>query len=84
MPLADRDVAIAAALAAGAVARSRYGASLARVEKDRGDFATAADLEAISHLICRGVIEKRRAAGAHVVGPADATRPVTLLEHGDT
>jgi myo-inositol-1(or 4)-monophosphatase len=46
MPLADRDVAIAAAHAGAAAVRSRFGTSLARVEKDRGDFTTAADLEA--------------------------------------
>ena len=60
MPLADRDVAIAAALAGAAVARSRYGASLARVEKDRGDFATAADLEAE-----RAILDVLRSARPH-------------------
>ncbi|MFE9656133.1 inositol monophosphatase family protein [Micromonospora sp. NPDC006431] len=46
MMIMDRDVAIAAAEAGAAVVRSRYGATLARVEKSGGDFATAADLEA--------------------------------------
>jgi myo-inositol-1(or 4)-monophosphatase len=46
MLLADRDVAIATAEAGAAVARERYGTPLTRVEKDRGDFATAADFEA--------------------------------------
>lgn len=44
--LTDTHVAIAAAEAGAAVVRLRYGASLARVEKPGGDFATAADLEA--------------------------------------
>jgi myo-inositol-1(or 4)-monophosphatase len=44
--LADRDLAIAAAEAGAAVVRSRYGATLTRFEKGRGDFATAADIEA--------------------------------------
>ncbi|MEV7225856.1 inositol monophosphatase family protein [Polymorphospora sp. NPDC051019] len=46
MPMTDRDLAITAARAGAAVVRSRYGTSLARVEKGGGDFATAADLEA--------------------------------------
>jgi myo-inositol-1(or 4)-monophosphatase len=46
MPLTDRDVALAAAEAGAAIARSRFGAPLARVEKGPGDFATAADFEA--------------------------------------
>lgn len=46
MLLADRNVAIAAAEAGAAVVRSRYGRSLARLEKAHGDFATAADIEA--------------------------------------
>jgi fructose-1,6-bisphosphatase/inositol monophosphatase family enzyme len=46
MLLADRNVAIAAAEAGAAVVRSRYGRSLARLEKAQGDFATAADVEA--------------------------------------
>jgi myo-inositol-1(or 4)-monophosphatase len=44
--ITDEDLAIAAAQAGAAVVRSKYGASLARFEKSRGDFATAADIEA--------------------------------------
>ncbi|HEY5018648.1 MAG TPA: inositol monophosphatase family protein [Streptosporangiaceae bacterium] len=58
MLLADRDVAIAAAEAGAAAVRSRYGTSLARVEKDRGDFATAADLEAERAIL--GVLRSAR------------------------
>lgn len=46
MTIMDHEVAITAAEAGAAVVRSRYGTSLARVEKAGGDFATAADLEA--------------------------------------
>ena len=60
MPLADLDVAIAAAQAGAAAVRSRYGSSLARVEKDRGDFATAADLEAE-----RAILDVLRSARPH-------------------
>jgi myo-inositol-1(or 4)-monophosphatase len=44
--LTDRDLGIAAAQAGAAVVRSQYGEPLARFEKSRGDFATAADIEA--------------------------------------
>jgi len=46
MLIMDSDVAVAAAEAGAAVVRSRYGATLARVHKSGGDFATAADIEA--------------------------------------
>jgi myo-inositol-1(or 4)-monophosphatase len=46
MSINDRDLVIAAAEAGAAVVRSCYGASLARIEKGGGDFATTADLEA--------------------------------------
>ncbi|SBT45095.1 inositol monophosphatase family protein [Micromonospora narathiwatensis] len=46
MLIMDSDVAVAAAEAGAAVVRSRYGATLARVPKSGGDFATAADIEA--------------------------------------
>ncbi|MFD2768507.1 inositol monophosphatase family protein [Micromonospora eburnea] len=42
----DVAVAVAAAEAGAAVVRSRYGATLTRVEKSGGDFATEADLDA--------------------------------------
>ncbi|MER7441389.1 inositol monophosphatase family protein [Micromonospora avicenniae] len=46
MPIEDGELAIAAAEAGAAVVRAKYGASLARVDKSGGDFATAADIEA--------------------------------------
>jgi myo-inositol-1(or 4)-monophosphatase len=46
MLLSDRDVALVAAEAGAAIVRSRYGDSLPRLEKGRGDFATAADFDA--------------------------------------
>ncbi|GAA0378847.1 hypothetical protein Acor_77870 [Acrocarpospora corrugata] len=46
MLITDEELALAAARAGAAVVRARYGASLARVEKSAGDFATAADIEA--------------------------------------
>ncbi|TDC36816.1 inositol monophosphatase family protein [Micromonospora sp. 15K316] len=57
MSIEDRDLAIAAAQAGATVVRANHGASLARVEKPGGDFATAADLEAE-----RAIIEMLRAA----------------------
>ncbi|TRV74301.1 inositol monophosphatase family protein [Streptomyces sp. 130] len=42
----DAEVALRAASAGAAVVREMYGASLARYEKDGGDFATAADIAA--------------------------------------
>ncbi|MEU6204407.1 inositol monophosphatase family protein [Micromonospora musae] len=71
MSIGDRDLAIAAAQAGAAVVRAKYGASLARVDKSGGDFATAADLEAE-----RVIIEVLRAAR-----PEDA---VTGEESGRT
>ncbi|GAA4567672.1 inositol monophosphatase family protein [Micromonospora coerulea] len=46
MLITDPELAIAAARAGAAVVRANYGASLTRVDKSAGDFATAADLEA--------------------------------------
>ncbi|MGW7381335.1 inositol monophosphatase family protein [Streptomyces sp. NPDC054794] len=50
MPIMNREtdaqLAVAAAQAGAAVVRDMYGASLGRVEKGGGDFATAADLAA--------------------------------------
>ncbi|SIQ74337.1 inositol monophosphatase family protein [Micromonospora avicenniae] len=46
MLIEDGELAIAAAEAGAAVVRAKYGASLARVDKSGGDFATAADIEA--------------------------------------
>jgi myo-inositol-1(or 4)-monophosphatase len=50
-PPTDADLAIAAAEAGGAVVRSRYRSPLARVEKLRGDFATAADIDAEKSIV---------------------------------
>jgi myo-inositol-1(or 4)-monophosphatase len=44
--LDDRDVAIAVAQQGAAVVRRRFGASLSRIDKGAGDFATDADVEA--------------------------------------
>ncbi|MGH3212176.1 MAG: inositol monophosphatase family protein [Trebonia sp.] len=60
--LADAQLAAAAAQAGAAVVRARYGTTLERFDKDGGDFATAADLEAE-----RAIVEVIRAAR-----PADA------------
>ncbi|MEV6376199.1 inositol monophosphatase family protein [Micromonospora musae] len=57
MSIEDRDLAIAAAQAGAAVVRANHGASLTRVDKSGGDFATAADFEAE-----RVIIELLRAA----------------------
>ncbi|MFB9250726.1 inositol monophosphatase family protein [Sphaerisporangium melleum] len=46
MPIMDAELAISAAQAGAAVVRAMYGASLTRIEKPAGDFATAADIEA--------------------------------------
>ena len=46
MSTTDEELAITAARAGAAVVRDRYGATLTRVEKSGGDFATAADIEA--------------------------------------
>jgi myo-inositol-1(or 4)-monophosphatase len=78
MLLADRDVAIAAAEAGAAVARSRYGASLARLEKAQGDFATTADIEAETAIL--DVLRSARPGDAVLAeesghtGPAVANR----------
>ncbi|MBB5873349.1 myo-inositol-1(or 4)-monophosphatase [Allocatelliglobosispora scoriae] len=45
MSQTDHDLAIAAAEAGADVVRALYGESIARFEKEPGDFATAADLE---------------------------------------
>lgn len=71
MSIEDRDLAIAAAQAGAAVVRANHGASLTRVDKSGGDFATAADIEAE-----RVIIEVLRAAR-----PQDA---VTGEESGRT
>ncbi len=65
MPSKDQDLAIAAAEAGAAVVRERYGSTLARFEKDVGDFATAADVEAE-----RAILDVLRVARPHdaVVG----------------
>ncbi|MCW3819255.1 phosphatase [Micromonospora sp. DR5-3] len=77
MMIMDRDVAIAAAEAGAAVVRSRYGASLARVEKSGGDFATAADLEAEQAIL--DVLRAARPADA-VIGEESGR---TGAEHAD-
>jgi myo-inositol-1(or 4)-monophosphatase len=46
MSITDGELAIAAAEAGAVVVRERFGASLARIDKGDGDFATAADVEA--------------------------------------
>ncbi|WP_067171458.1 inositol monophosphatase family protein [Microtetraspora niveoalba] len=46
MPITDQELALTAARAGAAVVRRMYGASLTRVQKSAGDFATAADIEA--------------------------------------
>jgi myo-inositol-1(or 4)-monophosphatase len=46
VPLTDAELAVAAAQAGAAVARSRYGGSLSRLAKSALDFATDADIEA--------------------------------------
>jgi myo-inositol-1(or 4)-monophosphatase len=46
VPSADWELAIAAAQAAAAVVRARFGTAMTRFEKSPGDFATEADLEA--------------------------------------
>jgi myo-inositol-1(or 4)-monophosphatase len=73
MLLADRDVAIAAAEAGAAVVRSRYGASLARLEKAQGDFATAADIEAEMAIL--DVLRSARPGDAVVAEESGHTGP---------
>jgi myo-inositol-1(or 4)-monophosphatase len=46
MSITDQDLAIEAAAAGAAVVRSHYGSALARFDKDGGDFATSADIDA--------------------------------------
>jgi myo-inositol-1(or 4)-monophosphatase len=46
MSITDQDLAIEAATAGAAVVRSHYGSAPARFDKDRGDFATSADIDA--------------------------------------
>ncbi|MEV7804419.1 inositol monophosphatase family protein [Microbispora sp. NPDC088329] len=46
MSITDEELALTAAQAGAAVVRAMYGASLTRVAKSAGDFATAADIEA--------------------------------------
>ncbi|MFJ2032930.1 inositol monophosphatase family protein [Streptosporangium sp. NPDC087985] len=46
MLITDEELALTAAQAGAAVVHTMYGASLTRFEKSRGDFATAADVEA--------------------------------------
>lgn len=58
--LTDLDLAIAAAEAGADVVRSRYGQPLARFDKDPGDFATAADIEAE-----QAILDVLRAARPH-------------------
>ena len=73
MLLADRDVAIAAAEAGAAVVRSRYGASLARLEKAQGDFATAADIEAETAIL--NVLRSARPGDAVLAEESGHTGP---------
>ncbi|MFI5959511.1 inositol monophosphatase family protein [Cryptosporangium sp. NPDC051539] len=65
MAITDPDLAIVAAQTGAATVRSRFGTSLARVDKGGGDFATAADLESE-----RAIVEILRTArpGDVVVG----------------
>ena len=58
MEITDADLALAAAHAGAEVVRARYGASLARIEKSAGDFATEADLEAEAAIL--GVLRAAR------------------------
>jgi myo-inositol-1(or 4)-monophosphatase len=51
MLIKDEELAIAAAQAGAAVVRAKYGAALTRFEKNGGDFATAADIEAEKAII---------------------------------
>ncbi|GAA0397675.1 phosphatase [Acrocarpospora corrugata] len=76
--ITDEELALAAAGAGAAVVRAMYGASLARVEKAAGDFATAADIEAEQAIL--GVIRAARPDDAVTgeesghTGPDDAER----------
>jgi myo-inositol-1(or 4)-monophosphatase len=51
VPRSDAELAIAAALAGGAVVRGKYGSTLTRFDKSSLDFATDADLEAESAIV---------------------------------
>jgi len=73
MGLSDAEVAVAAADAGAAVARTRYGTALTRFEKSAMDFATDADIAAE-----KAVLEVLRAAR-----PADAYRGEELGASGD-
>ncbi|MEU8265148.1 inositol monophosphatase family protein [Micromonospora sp. NPDC048999] len=75
MSIMDRDVAVAAAEAGAAVVRSRYGASLARVDKGGGDFATAADIEAEQAIL--DVIRAARPNDAVLGEESGRTGPTT-------
>jgi myo-inositol-1(or 4)-monophosphatase len=76
VPLTDAELAIAAAEAGAAVARSRYGGSLSRLAKSELDFATDADIDAE-----QAITEVLRAArpadgilGEELGGSADGAR----------
>ncbi|MEO3789674.1 inositol monophosphatase family protein [Nonomuraea sp. B10E15] len=71
MLIADVEMARSAAQAGAAVVRTMFGASLARLEKNGGDFATEADVESEKAIL--GVI--------HAARPGDA---VTGEESGRT
>jgi myo-inositol-1(or 4)-monophosphatase len=73
MLLTDADVAVAAAEAGAAVVRARYGASLARLEKAQGDFATAADIEAETAII--NVLRSARPSDAVLAEESGHTGP---------
>jgi myo-inositol-1(or 4)-monophosphatase len=59
MSITDQDLAIEAAAAGAAVVRSHYGSALARFDKDGGDFATSADIDAEKAIL--DVLRARRA-----------------------
>jgi myo-inositol-1(or 4)-monophosphatase len=50
-PITDAELAIAAAEAGAAAVRARFGTPLDRIDKEPGDFATAADIEAESAIL---------------------------------